>query len=747
MDIVHQSESRREYSPIFLFAITLFGSASLMFVLQPMFGKLLLPLLGGAASVWNTCMVFYQSVLFLGYLYAHLLSNRFRNDRQVLIHGTLLLVSLSFLPIDVLTNTPPPSDGEPTLWLLGVLGVSIGLPFFIISTTSPLLQKWFSRLGHQSSRDPYFLSIASNTGSLMALLSYPFLIEPNLGLFDQKRIWSVGFVLLCVAIFLCLMLFKPQENAKIAPKKAQTTLVARLDLKMALYWLVLSFVPSSLLLGTTNYISTDIASVPLLWVIPLALYLISFIIVFSKNSLGIHRFIVMIQPWILVPFLVYYFSNQKLSYFSLEIAFHLLAFFLCIMVCHGELAQKRPEPHYLTHYYLIMSFGGMLGGLFNNFVAPFVFDTFYEYPLMIIAALLLNPIHQTKHLSLQRHQSLLILLGYLLVFGVFLYLNHDRFSNELVLTGIGLLLLANYLIFRKNVLYLGLYSVAIASCALPIEQNKDRTLFQDRNFYGVLTIKKNLSGKIGEQQETLHALYSGNTEHGSQIISNDNLTCTPIGYYSHQGPLGQVFERYSPVNADWQVGIIGLGAGELASYAKTTQSWRFYELNPAVVDIAKNANYFNYLKNCAGNYDIVIGDARLKLENDRDRRYDLLVIDAFTSDSIPTHLLTREAVELYFSRLNNNGLVVFHISNRHLTLKNVLADHAEKLGLTLLIQEYRPEQKSALIHKSDWAVLAKHETALTRLLDDPSAKWQKLDNSDNTLSWTDDFTSIVNIWK
>jgi hypothetical protein len=284
MDIAQHSDTKREFAPIILFAGTLFISASLMFVLQPMFGKVLLPYLGGAASVWNTCMVFYQSILFIGYFYAHLLSNYCTHNRQLLIHGMLMLISISFLPVSLPENSSPPTESNPTWWLLTMLLVSIGLPFFILSTTSPLVQKWFSKIGHETSHDPYYLSIASNTGSLLALLSYPFWLEPQIGLTNQQQFWSSAFLLLCCFIGLCMLVLKYQGQNRIE-SPVLTNLTDKPGLLLKFKWLVLSFVPSSLLLGTTNYISIDIASVPLLWVIPLALYLISFIIYSQKLAL------------------------------------------------------------------------------------------------------------------------------------------------------------------------------------------------------------------------------------------------------------------------------------------------------------------------------------------------------------------------------------------------------------------------------------------------------------------------------
>lgn len=745
MDIALKSEAKRDFAPIFLFAFTLFSSASLMFVLQPMFGKVLLPLLGGAASVWNTCMVFYQSILFLGYLYAHILSSHFSPYRQVWIHGTLLLLTLCLLPIGIPEGSAPPTESNPTLWLLSILLLSIGLPFFILSTTSPLLQKWFSKIGHKTSHDPYYLSIASNTGSLIALLSYPFILEPQFGLSNQQQWWSIGFLLLCAFISLCMMLFK-YHGQKTEARVVNITPAKAPDIYLQLKWLLLSLIPSSLLLGTTNYISIDIASMPLLWVIPLAIYLISFIIVFSKYAENIHKIMVVAQHLLVIPFLIYFFSGQKLASFSLEQALHLLVFFVSIMVCHGELAKQRPATQYLTQYYLIMSFGGMMGGMFNNFIAPFIFDTLIEYPLMIVAALLLNPSNNSPGFYLQKTRFRVIFGCYLLLFSGVFYLNYQQFADEMILLLMITIAVANFLFFHKNLLYLVLYSGVIMSCTLPTSiSQKNDIIYQGRNFYGVLSIKKSQIN-TDYSTETIHKIYSGSTEHGAQL-KDHNMQCKPVSYYGAKGPIGQVFQAYAPYNNDWQIGIVGLGSGALGGYAKNTQQWSFYEINPAIVEVATNPDYFNYLQKCVANYDIKIGDARLVLEREKSAPLDLLVIDAFTSDSIPMHLMTREAIELYLEKLNPNGLLAFHVSNHYLDLKQVLADHAEKQGLIALIQEFRPEEKSPYVHKSDWVVLTKKLASIEPLLHSDAGKWVRLSSEGYIQSWTDDFTSLVSVWK
>jgi spermidine synthase len=748
MDIAHSSESRRDFAPVLLFSATLFTSATLMFVLQPMFAKLLLPLLGGAASVWNTCMVFYQTLLFIGYLYAHYLTTRLNHSQQIWLHTALLICSLLFIPIGITQLDTPPTERSPVFWLLAILTGSIGLPFFILSTTSPLIQKWFSHLGHEHSRDPYFLSIASNSGSLLALLSYPLIFESNLGLSDQQQYWSIGFVCLLALIMLCISFLNHSPAKQRKETKISTSKPFQPDIRQKLHWLLLSLVPSSLLIGTTNYIGTDITSVPLLWVIPLALYLLSFILVFSSLNDRLHPWVSFCQPWIVVPFLIYFFSDEKLANYSLEVILHLGIFFVCIMVCHGELAKRRPHPSYLTQYYLIMSLGGMLGGIINNFIVPFVFNDLYEYPLMIIATLLLNNFNHKQYAAVPPKAYKAALLAYLGFFLVILSKNYQHIGNDLVLALIIIAVVSNYYIFHKNLLYLFLYSSLIVSCTTSFKPSDEQTVLQSRNFYGVLSVTQTLLPTTnGLEQDILHSMYSGSTQHGAQIITNNNQ-CTPISYYGKQGPIGQLFHAYKQHNDHWQVGIIGLGSGALGAYGKPNQHWRFYELNPAVIDMATTTEFFSYLSECMSQYTIHAGDARLTLSQQQlPQPFDLLVIDAFTSDSIPTHLLTREALELYLSRLNNHGLLAFHISNHYLNLEPVLADHVQQLGLYGVIQKFRPDKKS-LTYASDWVVLAKNKATLSPLLAYNPKNWRTLEQTPQlSQSWTDDFTSLVSVWK
>ncbi len=738
------AKTNRSLSWTLLFAGTLFVSASLMFVLQPLFGKILLPLLGGSPAVWNTCMVFYQTILFLGYLYAHTLSTRFSQHRQIQIHTVVILISFLALPLALPENTAPPTESNPTFWLLWTLLLAIGLPFFVVSTTAPLIQKWFANVGHQTSDDPYFLYAASNTGSLIALLSYPFLLEPSIGVTNQKTYWGIGYGILCLLIAGCAaILWKSKKNQAITQK--ETSEVSTLSLFTKLHWLVLAFVPSSLLLGLTNFISTDIASVPLLWIIPLTVYLLSFVIVFSKWNDKIHPIIVKLQPLFLLPFIAYAFINPADLPYWAYLILHLIAFFFAVMVCHGELAKNRPNTKHLTTFYLIMSFGGMLGGMFNTFVAPFIFNGIYEYPIMIVAALLLRPwpISSVKNsLMLQ-----IAIPALLVIFGLVLYANIEdllQYFDLIVISLIALTLVSFFL--RAKPVAFALTTGAIIFLSLGLHGLSSHTLYQKRTFFGVLAVRESVLTSEQNQPETYHELFHGTTKHGAQRLP-EALATIPLTYYSRPGPMGQLFKEYDDSNQDWTIGIVGLGAGALACYAKPSQHWTLYEIDPLVVDIASNPEYFSYLKRCTYDSKTSIGDARLSLDKEPDGKFDLLIMDAFSSDSVPTHLLTKEAIELYFKKLKPKGILAFHITNRHLLLKKVLSIHAEKMHISALIEEFKPQQELPLVVATDWVVMAKDPQTLSQLSLSRLGNWQKMPLYFDMQPWTDDFTNIVSIWK
>lgn len=743
------SSPERSLFLIILFAGTLFVSASLMFVLQPLFGKLMLPLLGGSPAVWNTCMVFYQMLLFLGYLYAHYLSTRLAHKRQVQVHAAIVLISLIALPVALPDSMVPPTDSNPTLWLVWTLFISIGLPFFVVSTTSPLIQKWFSHVGHHTSHDPYYLYAASNIGSLLALLSYPFIIEPNIGLNMQKITWSGGYGGLIALIAACGWFFMRYYQQVDTDSVEQDSVAAEPTTTTKLHWLALAFVPSSLLLGLTNFVSTDIAAVPLLWIIPLTLYLLSFVLVFSRWSAVIHRLSLQLQPVVLLPFIAYSFINPAILPYWLDLVLHLSAFFLATMVCHGELAKNRPHTAYLTLFYLIMSFAGMLGGMFNTFIAPFIFQGIYEYPLMIVAALLLRPngasVNDGGQWRIWGIQAifpvLLFVLGWVIYFGV------ADLGGSMDNIGTALIMFAGLsYAFRKQAVSLALLTGVIIFFIVGLRVIMSNTVYKERTFFGVLSVRNSMLINEQGKREKYKEIFHGTTKHGAQRLAQ-GLEKEPLTYYSRPGPMGQLFKEFDGHNQQWQVAVVGLGAGALACYAKPQQAWTFYEIDPVMVDIAKNTDYFSYLQRCTPKATMVVGDARLSLQTEPDEKFDLLVIDAFSSDSVPTHLLTQEALQLYFSKVNAGGMLAFHITNRHLDLKMVLADHARQLNYAALIQEYKPQQEIPLVVATDWFVLAKEAQTLAPLYKNGLGRWQKPGLYFGVKPWTDDFTNIVSIWK
>jgi hypothetical protein len=518
-----------------------------------------------------------------------------------------------------------------------------------------------------------------------------------------------------------------------------------LSWKTKLYWGALAFVPSSLLLGLTNFISTDIASVPLLWIIPLTVYLLSFVIVFSRWNDKSHGWLIKLQPLFFIPFVAYAFINPADLPYWAYLGFHVIAFFFAVMVCHGELAAQRPHSTHLTTYYLIMSFAGMLGGMFNTFLAPFVFNGIYEYPLMIIAALLLRPSAaklNSKEIAMQLIDPLLLLgIGAGIYFSV---TNLIGYFDGIVISLI-ILTIAIYFLRKRVVAYAGLTGVIICA-AMSLHHAESHTLMQERTFFGVMAVRESVLSDENNQPEAYHELFHGTTKHGAQrLIASESKT--PLTYYSRPSPMGQLFKTFDQVNENWNIGVVGLGAGALACYAKPSQTWTLYEIDPLVVDIAKNTAYFTYLSQCAPNAVSEVGDARLSLQNKPDGSFDLLMMDAFSSDAVPTHLLTKEAIELYFKKLKPNGILAFHITNRHLLLKKVVSIHAEQMHLAALINEFKPQTDAPLIVATDWVVLAKNSDTLKPLQTSQIGSWQKMPLYFDMPAWTDDFTNIVSIWK
>jgi hypothetical protein len=733
-----RNESTHTYLPPLLFSVTLFTSAGLLFWIQPLIGKTLLPLLGGSPAVWNTCLLFFQSMLLIGYVYA-LASSRWLNLRlQAAIHVLLILSIAIYLFLSpahapVLTAVQP---GNPTLWLLKNLLFSAGLPFFIISATSPLLQGWFSKLQHRAAVDPYFLFAASNAGSLIALVAFPLVLEPSLALHEQYRLWRVGFAVLVTLT--CAIALKALANVSSkAPSPATTAPDNELTVLRRLRWLALSFAPSSLMLGVTAYITTDVTSVPLLWVIPLALYLLTFVLAFTGKQFApaalLNRAVVVAA---LVVTLIL--SSGATEPTWLLILANLGFFFVAALMCHRQLANDRPSVTHLPEYYLWIAIGGALGSVFNVLIAPVVFKSIVEYPLaIVIACMLLRGEYRGENKRNISYLDVIYPFGlYVLTFALAMLVVYLRTSSTtikvFIVVGIPLVIINHFFRERSVRFALGLAAVMLGS--LYYSAHTDRTLHVARNFFGTTRVTTDSLGRINR-------LYSGNTVHGSQFV-DESRRCEPLSYHHENGPLGQVMAVFNAAPANPRVAVIGLGVGAMAAYSKPDQEWTFYEINPDVINIAHNSQYFSYLRSCAsGSLNIVEGDARLNMQNAREGEFGLIVLDAFSSDAIPVHLVTQQALDLYLSKLAQGGILAFHISNRSLDLKPILASLAESRNLICIgFDDLKPSSFEGK-DPSQWVVMARSAPEISNL--SINTQWRPLKGRKGERVWSDEFSNIV----
>ncbi len=722
-----------------LYAATLFVSALLLFWVQPLIAKMVLPLLGGAPAVWNTAMMFFQLVLLAGYGYAHLLTRSVPPSRQAWIHGALLIAAATALPFAIGDQTPPTDAAAPTvaLWLVWRLTVVVGLPFFALSASAPLLQSWFTRTGHAAAGDPYFLYGASNLGSLVALLVFPLALEPLTTLSMQSRMWMLVFVALVVMVGTCAMAARPvaqQKETAIAPANESAAVAPQWRSRGL--WVVLAFVPSSLLLGVTSYITTDVASAPLLWVIPLALYLLSFVVTFARRPAITMQWSLTGQAAsVAIVILLFMMPTPPLS---LVIPAHYLAFFFIALVCHGTLAVRRPAAARLTEFYFCLSLGGALGGVFNALIAPIVFSSTYEYPLALILACALTAVARPA-VKFDKIDLLLPLAMLTAVIGIIE--GWGKLSALGPFVPIAALLLIAIGVFSLASRPLR-FTLAVAAVLVPttLDRSNEGVLEQERSFFGVHRVK--IDGAL-----PMLDLAHGTTVHGAEFTDPAHWR-TQTRYYNSGGPIGQVFTRLRAARPGPQrVSVIGLGTGTLACYAAPGEAWTFYEIDPVVVRLARDTRYFHYLEECGADSRIVLGDARLSLKAGPSQRYDLLVLDAFSSDAIPMHLLTREAVDLYFDQLAPHGVIALHISNRNLQLTPMLVALASDLGLAGRHQLFMPspaEEAQGAVG-SEWVVMARQQSDLAFLDGEP--RWGELSTARRIAAWTDNFSNIVSVLK
>lgn len=728
---------------VILFTLTLFLSSSLLFLVQPMIGKMVLPLLGGTPAVWNTCMVFFQATLLAGYLYVHASTRWLRLQQQALVHVTLLVISFLALPIAVAAENDPPVTGTPILWLLRVLILTVGIPFFLVSTSGPLLQRWFARTDHRSAGDPYFLSVAGNVGSIVALLAYPALLEPSLRLGEQTSLWTTGYAILVVLTVACYWLVYRQARLHGAAGDRPSQAVSE---PAPLWthrrrWIVLAFVPSSLLLGVTTYLTTDVAAVPLFWIVPLVIYLLTFALVFAKRALVPHAVVVRVLPILVLPLASLIIFDSSLPA-ALQSPVHLATFFIAAMVCHGELARMRPHGRYLTEFYLCVSIGGVLGGLFNALLAPLLFTTVLEYPLALVLACALRP-QRTGVLNTAAARRLDVALP--LAFGVFVL--GVMFAFKGADSKAPLALVAVYIVpavicftFRPRPIRFALSLGALMLASGAYMSANEGVSHRGRSFFGVHRI-------LHKPERNARYLVHGGIIHGVQRLDPSRRR-EPSTYFHETGPIGQAFATFHGPTAKRRVGVIGLGVGTLAAYGEAGQDWTFYEIDPAIADLAANSRHFSFLADSPARTRVVLGDARISLTKEPPHAFDLLIVDAFSSDAIPVHLLTREALKLYWEKLDAHGVLAFHISNRYIDFAPLLAGLARDAGLVCLVQDDlllsaadMADEKTA----SRWAVMARSAGDLGALAHD--TRWHALPARPTTVAWTDDFSNPLALFR
>jgi hypothetical protein len=721
-------------------ALATFLGAALGFSVQPLVSRQLLPLLGGGASVWNTTLVFFQAVLLLGYLFTHLTSTRLSPRQQMWVHLAVLAAGVVVLPVGIPKGWSPPTTGNPAWWLLSVLVIVVGLPYLAVATTSPLVQKWFSGSEHQRGSDPYFLYAISNVGSFVGLLALPLGFDRTMRLGTQSRWWSALYgVFLATCAAVAILARVSRSRALVVSAVSTPAESVRIGRSQWFGWAALAFVPSSLILGVSSHLTTDVASVPLLWVLPLGLYLLTHVIAFSRFT---------IPPWALRLFagaaagLAASALLVDLVGFPWKLIPDLVALFFIGLACHGRLAEQRPPASKLTSFYVALSVGGVAGGMFNALLAPVIFKRVIEYPVvLIVSALLIGGVMRQRqadgeHSLLKRIDLVSLSIAVPLTFAAISAVRWLS-SRPVIFAIVVSVLVAVLLAYRRGVLG----AVIVATVAvLSVRDMGSAAVRFERSFYGAVSVEED-----GEFRSLVH----GTTIHGYQFLDPAKRS-TPTSYYGEPGAVGQLIRALkSTPDSDSQTGqlgdiaVVGLGVGTIASYLEPEDTLTYYEIDPLIVRLAKDRSLFTYLSDTKGSVNIVLGDGRRRLR-EADSSYRLLALDAFTSDAIPMHLLTVEAFETYVERLAPDGVLAVHVSNRYLDLEPVVAKIGQQLDLSSVVGHFvaSDEDEAAGTTSSDWIVLSRSPSALAAL---KGGIWSPVRTEDSVRAWTDDRSDILSV--
>lgn len=667
-----------------VFILTTFLSATLLFLVQPLFAKMVLPLLGGAPGVWNTAMLFFQACLLGGYAFAHFGPRLLGARRHAVAQVLVVALPVLLLPLSLPAGVDPTTATYPTLWLLGFMLVTIGAPFFALSTTSPTIQHWLGASSHARATNPYFLYVASNVGSLLALVAYPVAVEPFLSLHRQQQLWSYGYGCLAVlTLTSALSVFRRTPRTAATPPTTAPTdpVVGALPAEKPTprrrsLWVLGAFIPSSLLLGVTAFMSSEVAAVPLLWILPMALYLATFILAFSSWRVPSDHVLERTLAVLAIPLVLVIALNQRIQPIAALILLNLVVFFVAALLCHRKLSATRPAPAHLTEFYLWLSVGGVLGGVFNALLAPVLFHTHLEYPLVLLLAALYAlradavSVPDLRTARIAAGATILTAVGAVFLLGKLPLANLPAAPLLFMAIPAIVCFLASK---RPGPFTVGLAALLFAGQAANTAPG--RQLEVERSFFGINRVTEDAA-------HGFRYLYHGLTIHGIQS-TEPTLRRTAFSYYHDRSPSGRVLASLAG-QPGAHVGIVGLGAGSLAVYARPGQAWTFFEIDPAVARIASDPRFFTFLHDAPSPPRLVLGDARLTLAREPDRQFDVLVVDAFSSDAIPVHLMTREAFALYQTKLKPGGAILCHISNNHLDLEPILGGIAADRGLTAL---------------------------------------------------------------
>jgi hypothetical protein len=742
-----QTSISRNRLILVVYTAAIFTSALLLFSVQPLFTKMVLPRLGGSPAVWSVAMVFFQSLLLGGYAYAHYLMQIRNRVVPVMVHLVLLTIALLTLPLSIANGWGEPPTSGYAFWLLGLFAVSIGLPFFALAANNPLLQAWFVRTGHPNGPDPYFLYASSNIGSFLALLSYPVLLEPMFTLRTQNLIWTSGYGLLILLIAACGMLLLRSPANVVVEARSDDADAPAPAWALRARWIFLAAVPSGLLIAVTAHISTDVAAAPLLWVLPLSLYLLTWVLVFQSRPLLPHQWVLMLQPLAITGVIVLLAVGGEQN-LLLTLGGHLLCFFVIAMACHGELARTRPASSYLTGFYVALSFGGMVGGLFAGLIAPYTFSWIAEYPILVALAVLCRPLTDERLARWSRwYWPLLATIAVALIAPsyssgkVFTWLDDHRVYVISAIAIAGMILAI--LLKADRAKLAGIVILALVLIRVyPADDGRVETV---RSFFGVHKIVVTPNGQY-------HVLMHGTTIHGAEKFRNDDtspVTGRPeaITYYHRDGGIGQAISAIrARKGRPIRVAVIGLGAGTLTCASEPGEDWKFFEIDQTMVDTARDPKYFTYIRNCEPDLKPVIGDARLTFAKEPDGIYDLIIVDAYSSDAIPIHLATEEAMEIYKQKLAPQGMVVMHVSNRHLELSSVVVGIADANDLKSWVYSEDSGRDNEYIFSTSVVVSAREEADVGALAS--SDKWALTEAEDNQRVWTDDYSNVLGaVWR